>query len=171
MVLILEIPDAGLGSDDSGINIWGSVAIPKQRTVEEQDFSKPAGASAAASKPASALPTGSVQAAAARQRASAAASGAAARPAPAQPAAAGSEPAGGAVASGGILPAPAGGSGSKRRGRSLGGGSASPPTPGQSWHCPTLAVRRGSSAVQTPTPASTHTPASCPPQRLLFADR
>lgn len=60
----------GLGSGEGGINVWGSVAIPRRRTFEEPDFSKPAKPGLA---PAKALPSGPLQEAAARQSAAAAA--------------------------------------------------------------------------------------------------
>lgn len=96
----------GLGSGDGGINVWGSVAIPKKRTVQEPDFSKPEGAAGVC---ANVLPSAPLQEAARRQATSAS-------PA-AQPLAAGALAAGEAAASGGAVAAASRAPGSKRRSR------------------------------------------------------
>ena len=48
----------GLGSGENGINVWGSVAIPRRRTLEELDFSQPSKPQQTASAPTKSLPSG-----------------------------------------------------------------------------------------------------------------
>lgn len=60
---LLSAYATGLGHGQDGINVWGSVAIPRQRTLEEMDFSKPSKPDQAVGAPCKPLPSGETAAA------------------------------------------------------------------------------------------------------------